>query len=126
LLSLDPVARIVRGLKVARPQAKVIVFVRGGGANLRHVVDAGVADCLALDWTLDLSNVLPGIPDGMATQGNLDPLALVAGGAPLDRGIDAILQGIRGRPHIFNLGHGIVPETPIAHVERMIARVRSA
>jgi uroporphyrinogen decarboxylase len=123
-LSLDPIGRIVRGLKAARPQAQVIVFVRGGGANLRQVVDAGVADCIALDWTLDTATALSGIPAGLATQGNLDPLALVAGGEPLDRGIEAILQATRGRPHIFNLGHGIVPETPIAHVERMIAQVR--
>ncbi len=125
-LSLDPIGRIVRRLKAARPAAQVIIFVRGGGANLRQVVEAGFADCIALDWTLDPATVLPGIPASLATQGNLDPLALVAGGEPLDRGIDAILQGVRGRPHIFNLGHGIVPETPIVHVERMIARVRSA
>ena len=123
-LSLDPIGRIVHGLKAARPQARVIVFVRGGGANLRHLVDAGYADCIALDWTLDPVTALPDIPARLATQGNLDPLALVAGGEALDRGIDAILQAVRGRPHIFNLGHGIVPETPIGHVERMIARVR--
>jgi uroporphyrinogen decarboxylase len=56
----------------------------------------------------------------------LDPLALVAGGAPLDDALDSILHAVRGRPHIFNLGHGIVPETPIMHVEHMIARVRAA
>jgi uroporphyrinogen decarboxylase len=104
----------------------VIVFVRGGGANLRQVVDAGFADCIALDWTLDPATAVTGIPAHLATQGNLDPLALVASGAPLDLGIDVILQAVRDRPHIFNLGHGIVPETPIAHVERMIARVRNA
>jgi uroporphyrinogen decarboxylase len=125
-LSLDPIARIVRGVKAARPQARIIIFVRGGGSNLRQLVEAGFADCIALDWTLNPAAALSGIPEGLATQGNLDPLALVAGGDPLDRGIDAILEAVRGRPHIFNLGHGIVPETPIAHVERMIARVRSA
>ena len=125
-LSLEPIARIVRGLKAARPQAKVIVFMRGGGANLQRLVEARIADCIALDWTLDPATALPAIPAGLATQGNLDPLVLLAGGEPLDRGIDAILKAARGRPHIFNLGHGIVPETPIAHVERMIARVRGA
>jgi uroporphyrinogen decarboxylase len=125
-LSLDPIARIVRGVKAARPQTRIIVFVRGGGASLRQLVEGGFADCIALDWTLAPVAALSGIPKGLATQGNLDPLALVAGGEPLDRGIDAILEAVRGRPHIFNLGHGIVPETPIAHVERMIARVRSA
>jgi uroporphyrinogen decarboxylase len=125
-LSLDPISRIVRGLKAARPQAKVIVFVRGGGPNLKCLAKARIADCIALDWTLDPAAALADLPSTLATQGNLDPLALVAGGPPLDRGIEAILQTVRGRPHIFNLGHGIVPETPIAHVERMIAQVRSA
>ena len=62
----------------------------------------------------------------LALQGNLDPLALVAGGAALDEGIDRVLAGFAGRAHVFNLGHGILPETPIAHVERMMARVRAA
>ncbi|WP_280177492.1 uroporphyrinogen decarboxylase family protein, partial [Microvirga pakistanensis] len=70
--------------------------------------------------------VLPALPDTVATQGNLDPLALIAGGEPMDQGIDRSLAAVRGRPHIFNLGHGILPETPIAHVEQMIARVRGA
>ena len=61
-----------------------------------------------------------------ATQGNVDPLALIAGGAPLDRGVDAVLAAARGRPHIFNLGHGILPETPVEHVEHMVKRVRGA
>ncbi len=125
-LSLEPIGRIVRGLKAARPQARVIVFVRGGGPHLRHLVEASFADGLALDWTLDPATALAAIPATLATQGNLDPLALVAGGAPLERGIDSILEAVRGRPHVFNLGHGIVPETPVAHVERMIVRVRSA
>jgi uroporphyrinogen decarboxylase len=125
-LSLAPISRIVQGLKAARPQAKVIVFVRGGGANLKRLVDEVTADAVALDWTLDPMTVLPMIPPALATQGNLDPLALVAAGPALDEGIDAILSAARGRAHIFNLGHGILPETPIPHVEQMIARVRSA
>jgi uroporphyrinogen decarboxylase len=60
-----------------------------------------------------------------AIQGNLDPEVLVLGGAALDRAVDAIKKDFRGARHIFNLGHGIRPETPIAHVERMIARVRN-
>jgi uroporphyrinogen decarboxylase len=57
-------------------------------------------------------------------QGNVDPLALLAGGAALDREVDAVLQAFAGGPFIFNLGHGILPPTPIAHVERMLKRVR--
>ncbi|WP_134500818.1 uroporphyrinogen decarboxylase [Microvirga pakistanensis] len=125
-LSLNPIRRMVEGLKAARPGAKTIVFVRGGGANLHRFASAGIGDALALDWTLDPALVLPALPDTVATQGNLDPLALIAGGEPMDQGIDRILAAVRGRPHIFNLGHGILPETPIAHVEQMIARVRGA
>jgi uroporphyrinogen decarboxylase len=125
-LSLGPIGRIVSGLKAARPQAKVIVFVRGGGAHLTRFAEAGIGDALALDWTLDPARVCPTLPATLATQGNLDPLALIAGGEALDRGVDSILEAVRGRPHIFNLGHGILPETPIEHVERMIARVRGA
>lgn len=125
-LSLEPIRRIVRGLKDARPHARVIVFVRGGGPNLGKLVDARIGDALALDWTVDLAAVLPGIPARIATQGNVDPLALIAGGAPLDRGVDAVLAGARGRPHIFNLGHGILPETPVEHVAAMVKRVRAA
>lgn len=57
-------------------------------------------------------------------QGNLDPVVLLAGGAALDRSVDAIIEAFAGGPFIFNLGHGVLPETPIAHVERLIARVR--
>ena len=126
-LSLEPIGRIVRALKHARPEARVIVFVRGGGGNLHRLVEAGIADALALDWTIDLAAVFPSLPPNLPTQGNLDPLALIAGGDALERGMDAVLTAVRhsGRPHVFNLGHGILPETPIAHVERMIARVRA-
>ncbi len=64
------------------------------------------------------------LPERLALQGNLDPLALIAGGSALDAAVDAVKAGFAGRAHIFNLGHGILPETPIAHVERMMARIR--
>jgi uroporphyrinogen decarboxylase len=60
----------------------------------------------------------------LPVQGNLDPLALLAGGVALDRAVDSILEMFSERPFIFNLGHGILPQTPIAHVERMLARIR--
>jgi uroporphyrinogen decarboxylase len=125
-LSLEPIRRIATGVKAARPQARIIVFVRGGGTHLHRFALEGIGDALALDWTLDPAFVLPSLPPRTPTQGNLDPLALVAGGDALDDGIDHILATARGRPHIFNLGHGVVPETPIAHVERLVARVRGA
>ena len=64
------------------------------------------------------------LPARLALQGNLDPLALIAGGEALERAVDRVLAGFDGRAHMFNLGHGILPETPIAHVERLVERVR--
>ncbi len=62
----------------------------------------------------------------MPVQGNLDPLALIAGGETLDRAVDAILCAFATRPHIFNLGHGILPDTPVENVERLVDRVRGS
>ena len=64
------------------------------------------------------------LPGRLALQGNLDPLALIAGGRALDEGVARVRAGFEGRAHIFNLGHGILPETPIAHVERLMELVR--
>lgn len=125
-LSLDPIGRIARNLKKARPQAKIIVFVRGGGANLRKVAEAGFADAIALDWGMDIDVINEGHFSSVATQGNLDPLALVAGGYALTDGIERIRKAAENKPHIFNLGHGIVPQTPIDHVEELVKRVRTA
>jgi uroporphyrinogen decarboxylase len=125
-LSLDPITRIVAGVKAARPDARVIVFIRGSGGHMMQLGWNCPGDALALDWTVDLAHVLPTFPERLPTQGNLDPLALLAGGDALDRGVDAVLDAVEGRPHIFNLGHGILPETPVAHVERMLERVRGA
>ncbi|GGK34489.1 uroporphyrinogen decarboxylase [Salinarimonas ramus] len=123
--SLGPLQRIVTGVKAARPEAKVIVFVRGGG-HLHRLAQAGFADAVGIDWQTDIAQAVAGLPAGLASQGNLDPWRLVAGGRALEEGIDAILDATRGRPHVFNLGHGIEKTTPIAHVEAMIARVRGA
>lgn len=125
-LSLEPLRKIVLGLKKARPEAKVIVFVRGGGANLEKVAQAGFADAIALDWGMPIETINRDCFSSVATQGNLDPLALVSGGSPLAEGIDKICSVSKNKPHIFNLGHGIVPQTPVEHVEMMIKRVRSA
>lgn len=124
-LSLEPIGRIVHGLKKARPAAKVIVFVRGGGNHLRKIAEAGYADAIALDWGMDIEIVNQDWFSTIASQGNLDPLALVSGGKALTSGVERILEVTRDRPHIFNLGHGIVPHTPVEHVEKMIAQVRA-
>ncbi|WP_372424093.1 uroporphyrinogen decarboxylase [Salinarimonas chemoclinalis] len=124
-VSLGPLRRIVEGVKAARPHAKAIVFVRGGG-HLHRLAAAGFADAVGIDWQTDIAEAVARLPAGLASQGNLDPQALVAGGRALEEGIDAILAATRGRPHVFNLGHGIEKDTPIPHVEAMIARVRGS
>jgi uroporphyrinogen decarboxylase len=122
--SLEPIGRITKAVRAARPDARIIVFARGAGGQLEGLAESGIADAVGLDWGVDLGFARERIQPRAVTQGNLDPLALMAGGEALDRGVDAILDTLGGRPHIFNLGHGILPETPIAHVERLVRRVR--
>ena len=84
----------------------------------------GIA-CVGLDTAHEPKAAAAALPGTPALQGNLDPLALVAGGAALDAGIERVLSGFQAHAHVFNLGHGILPETPIAHVERLMKRVRA-
>ena len=121
-----PMAAIVAKVSAHAPQTPIIAFPRGAGSQLaKFAAMQGVA-CVGLDTAQEPKAALAALPDTPALQGNLDPLALVAGGAALEEGIDRVLEGFAGRPHIFNLGHGILPETPIAHVERLVKRVRGA
>jgi uroporphyrinogen decarboxylase len=121
---IAPAQKIVTGLRARVPNAKVIGFPRGAGTNLARFVADVPVDAVSLDWTIDLNTVRDTIQSKCAVQGNLDPLALLTGGDALDRSIDQILAALSGGPFIFNLGHGILPSTPIAHVERMLKRVR--
>ena len=82
-------------------------------------------NAVSIDWTAEPAFVREHVQSKVAMQGNLDPLALLAGGAALDRAIDEILENFRQGPFIFNLGHGILPETPIAHVEQTLRRIRN-
>ncbi|MGZ3409896.1 MAG: uroporphyrinogen decarboxylase [Xanthobacteraceae bacterium] len=119
-----PAQKITAGLRAKVPNAKVIGFPRGVGTNLARYVDEVSVDAVGLDWMVDLNFARDRVQKKLPVQGNLDPLALRAGGAALDRSVDAILAALSGGPLIFNLGHGILPDTPIEHVQRMIDRVR--
>jgi uroporphyrinogen decarboxylase len=121
-----PIARMIAALKAKRPKTPVIAFVRGADAQLPGLTRTLHADGYGLDTALDAKWAVAETASNVCLQGNLDPLALIAGGATLDREIDTILSAFAGRPHIFNLGHGILPQTPIEHVERLISRVRGA
>ena len=121
---IAPNAEIVRQLKALHPDTPIIGFPKGAGGKLAAYARGVGADAIGLDETVDPAWANEDLPDHLPVQGNLDPLALVAGGPALDAAIDRILAAFPERPHIFNLGHGIVPDTPIAHVEHLIRRVR--
>jgi uroporphyrinogen decarboxylase len=121
---IAPTERIVADVRRAVPGARIIGFPRGAGSNLKRYVERIPLDAVGLDWMVDLNFARDEIQRRCPVQGNLDPLALRAGGAALDRGVDAILQAFVGGPFIFNLGHGILPDTPVTHVEQMLKRVR--
>ena len=123
---IEPTRRIVENVRREIPDAKVIGFPRGAGASLVAYVDRVPVNAVSIDWTAEPSFVRERVQNRVTVQGNLDPLALRAGGAALDRAVDDVLANFGGGPHIFNLGHGILPETPIAHVEQMLRRVRRA
>jgi uroporphyrinogen decarboxylase len=122
---VQPAKKIVALVRQAVPDAKIIGFPRGAGTNLLRYVEQVPVNAVSLDWAIDRSFAREKIQGLVPVQGNLDPLALLAGGAALDRAVDMTLEAFAERPFIFNLGHGILPETPIAHVEQMLKRVRS-
>jgi uroporphyrinogen decarboxylase len=122
---LAPTVKIVRAVRSARPQARVILFPKGVKIEwMERLVSEAKADAISLDFHANRSEARERLAGRCALQGNLSPEILLRGGDAMDREIDQILDDFRGTRHIFNLGHGILKETPIAHVERMIARVR--
>jgi uroporphyrinogen decarboxylase len=123
--SVEPMARIVAGIRQKRPGARIIGFPRGAGALLEGYVARTGVDAVGLDWTAPVDFVRERVQPRVAVQGNVDPLALIAGGAALDEAVDHALEAWGAGRYIFNLGHGIRPETPVAHVERMLKRVRN-
>lgn len=121
---IEPAAKIVAMVRQSIPKARIIGFPRGAGTRIEAYLDAVPVDAIGLDWMIESGFIRHRIQPKRTIQGNLDPLALLAGGSALDRSIDAILKAFGNYPFIFNLGHGVVPETPVAHVERLVARVR--
>lgn len=123
---LAPVKAIIDGVRSMIPGARIIAFPRGAGSRVPVAAEALGAQVIGLDTAADIAWTVANVTAEVALQGNLDPLVLVAGGNALDAAVDRILIEMRGHRHIFNLGHGIVPATPIAHVEQMLRRVRQA
>jgi uroporphyrinogen decarboxylase len=123
---IEPCRRIVAKVRERIPAAKIIGFPRGAGTRLKKYAATVAVNAVGLDWTIDFAFARDEIQSRRAVQGNLDPVALLVGGAALDRAVDRILETFATGPFIFNLGHGVLPDTPVAHVERLVARVRSS
>jgi uroporphyrinogen decarboxylase len=121
---IAPTARIVAALKARHPDVPVIGFPKGAGGKLAAYARETAVDALGLDETVDPAWAVEQLPEDLVVQGNLDPLALLAGGEALSAAVRRVLDALAGRPHIFNLGHGILQDTPIAHVEQLIALVK--
>ncbi len=121
-----PARRIIGALRARHPSLPVIGFPRLAGTMLGDYAVMSGADGVGMDTATDPARAQWLVPSRTALQGNLDPLALLAGGAALRDETNAILLAMRGRPFIFNLGHGIVPQTPPEHVAQLVERVRAA
>ena len=121
---VKPTKRLVSKVRAARPDARLIGFPRGAGRSIPRYVDETGVDGVSLETAIDRQFAREQIQSRLPVQGNLDPEVLRAGGEALDRAIDEVLQAFSDGPFIFNLGHGILPDTPVANVERMLARVR--
>jgi uroporphyrinogen decarboxylase len=123
--SVQPTKKLVAKLREKKPGAKVIGFPRGAGKNIPRYVEETKVDAVSLGNEIDRHFARDEIQSRVPVQGNVDPQALLEGGAALDREVDEVMIAFGGGPLIFNLGHGILPQTPIAHVERMLKRVRT-
>jgi uroporphyrinogen decarboxylase len=121
---IAPTARLVERLRTKYPDVPVIGFPKGAGGKLAAYARETTVSAIGLDETVDPAWANKELPKGLPAQGNLDPLVLLAGGEAMRSAAGRILDAFADRPHIFNLGHGILQETPIAHVEELLAMVK--
>lgn len=121
---IAPTVKIVSALKARHPDTPVIGFPKGAGGKLPAYARQTGIDAVGVDESVDPDWAHANLPEAMPVQGNLDPLALIAGGEALENAVARITKAFAGRPHIFNLGHGILPDTPIEHVEKLLTLVR--
>lgn len=122
--AVEPVRAIVERVRAAAGKVPIIAFPKGAGTRLSGYGRKTGVDAVAVDWTVPLRRARELIDEPSPLQGNLDPLRLIVGGRALDEAVDAILSAMEGRAHIFNLGHGVAPETPLENVARLVERVR--
>jgi uroporphyrinogen decarboxylase len=122
---IEPTRMIVAALKRLHPATPVIGFPRLAGTLLADYTTTGVQG-VGVDTSADPVHAAAAVPSHIAVQGNMDPLVLVAGGTAMTEAATTVLDAWRGRPAIFNLGHGIVPQTPPEHVAALVKLVRNA
>ena len=122
--ALGPTREVVRRVKATHPDVPVIVFPRGVGAFYRDYAERAGADALSLDSSVPIDWAARTLQPHVAVQGNLDPALLVVGGEPLVRAIERILGRLGPRRFVFNLGHGVLPQTPPEHVALLVATIR--
>ena len=122
---IEPTARIVGAIRERHPGVPIIGFPKGAGGKLPAYARATGIDAIGLDETVDPVWADHALPADLPVQGNLDPLALLSGGPALEHSVRRILDAFAGRPHIFNLGHGIIKETPIAHVDELMRLLKA-
>jgi uroporphyrinogen decarboxylase len=121
---IAPTERLVRRLKADHPAVPVIGFPKGAGGKIAAYARETGVDAVGIDETVDPLWASQALPANLPVQGDRVPRALIAGGPALESAAKRILDAFAGRPHIFNLGHGILPDTPIAHVEQFLAYVK--
>ena len=121
---IAPTARLVNRLRERHPGVPVIGFPKGAGGKIAAYANETGVNAIGLDETVDPVWAAKELPASLPVQGNLDPLALLAGRDQMRESVVRILDAFTGRPHIFNLGHGILQDTPIAHVEELLALVK--
>ena len=121
---IAPTARIVARLRRRHRGVPIVGFPKGAGGKLAAYARETKVTAIGLDETVDPIWAAKQLPDGLPVQGNLDPLLLIAGGDPMRKAVKRILDAFAGRPHIFNLGHGILQDTAVAHVQDMLAAVK--
>ena len=124
---ITPTKAIVEKVRTVKPSASIIGFPRATTLHgyERYAAETGV-DAVSIDTSAPIAWAVDKLGKSVAIQGNLDPIVLIGGGEALDRSVDDLLMATKDTRFVFNLGHGILPETPIENVERLLARVRSA
>ena len=121
---IAPTARLVKAVRARHPNIPIIGLPRGAGSHVaRYAAETGV-NAVGIDHMTDMAGVAATLPAGVVAQGNLDPMLLMVGGAPMDLQARRILDAMKGKPFIFNLGHGVLQHTPPDHIARLVELVK--